>query len=172
MGIFGNFFGKEETSIALEIERKFLVTGDFKAYSTGKFDIIQGYLSTDPERTVRIRIASDQGFITIKGASDNTGTTRFEWEQTIPVKDAKELLKLCVQYPIEKTRYVVEIDEYIIEVDEFHGVNEGLIMAEIELFEVTDEIPMPDWMGKEVTADSRYYNSYLSQHPFTQWTDK
>jgi adenylate cyclase len=172
MGLFGNIFGKEDTNAALEIERKFLVIGDFKVFSTGKYDIIQGYLSTDSERTVRVRIASDQAFLTIKGASDETGTTRFEWEQTISVNDAKALLKLCLEYPIEKTRYIVEIDEFIFEVDEFKGVNEGLIIAEVELSDPTDEIPTPEWMGQEVTNDARYYNSYLSQHPYSLWNDK
>jgi adenylate cyclase len=172
MGIFSNIFHNEESGIALEIERKFLVKGDFKSDSTGKFEIKQGYLSIDPARIVRIRIADDKGFITIKGESDQTGTTRMEWEQMIPHAQAEELLGLCLPHTIEKTRYIVEMEDLIFEVDEFHGANEGLVIAEIELTDVNDEIPLPEWLGKEVTNDKRYYNAYLSQQPYSSWKEK
>jgi adenylate cyclase len=95
-----------------------------------------------------------------------------EWEQIIPHAEAEALLKLCLPHTIEKTRYILEIDDFIFEVDEFHGANTGLIIAEIELSDAGDEIPIPEWLGHEVTNDKRYYNSYLSQHPYSKWNDK
>lgn len=154
-----------------EIERKFLVSQEFIHLATGKFEIAQGYLSSVPERTVRIRIAGKKGFLTIKGASDTTGMKRYEWEKEIKVSEAKELLRLCEKGVIEKTRYIVEQSDFIIEVDVFKGDNEGLIIAEIELNSTDQTIELPGWLGKEVTGDSRYYNSYLSQHAYKTWQE-
>jgi len=155
----------------IEIERKFLVEGEFKSQAIGKFDIKQGYISTDPERTVRIRVADNKGFITIKGGSDESGMMRMEWEKEIPFDEADSLLALCHKPIIEKVRYVIESGDHVIEVDEFGGDNVGLILAEIELSDKDEIFELPDWLGKEVTNDYRYYNSYLSNHPYSKWND-
>jgi adenylate cyclase len=154
----------------IEIERKFLVTSDaFKKEAFAQNRIAQGYLSSVPERTVRVRIKGDKGFLTIKGASNETGLSRFEWEKEIPVDEATALLKLCEKGIIDKTRFEVKIGNHIFEVDEFYGENEGLIIAEVELKSETETFEKPIWLGKEVTNDIRYYNSYLSKNPFTNW---
>ena len=154
----------------IEIERKFLVTSDdFKAAAFAKNRIAQGYLSSIPERTVRVRIKGDKGFLTIKGASNESGLSRFEWEKEIPLDEATALLKLCEKGIIDKTRFEVKIGNHIFEVDEFYGENQGLIIAEIELQSETETFEKPYWLGKEVTNDNRYYNSYLSQNPFMNW---
>ena len=153
-----------------EIERKFLVNGDFKAKSIHHQIIKQGYLSNDPKRTVRIRIIDNKGFITIKGVSNMTGTTRFEWEKEIPVNEANELLELCEPGIIEKTRYLIpEKSGLIFEVDVFYGENDGLIIAEIELPNENHPFEKPQWLGKEVTGNDKYYNSMLKQFPFKKW---
>lgn len=146
-----------------EIERKFLVIGEFKHVAVTSFRIIQGYLSSVPERTVRVRITDEKGFITVKGISNASGTTRYEWEKEIPVSEARELLNLCEPGIIDKTRYLVKAEPYTYEVDEFHGENEGLILAEIELPSEDAVFTKPDWLGKEVTGDVRYYNSMLNK---------
>ena len=154
----------------IEIERKFLVTSDaFKKEAFAQNRIAQGYLSSVPERTVRVRIKGDKGFLTIKGASNETGLSRFEWEKEIPVNEATALLKLCEKGIIDKTRFEVKIGNHIFEVDEFYGENKGLIIAEVELKSETETFEKPVWLGKEVTNDIRYYNSYLSKNPFTNW---
>ena len=154
----------------LEIERKFLVKGDFKAEATKSIRIIQGYLSSLPERTVRVRIWDDKGFLTIKGKPNATGMSRFEWEKEIPKEDALELLKICEPSVVSKTRHLVPSQEDIFfEVDEFHDDNEGLILAEIEVPREDYSFPRPEWLGKEVTNDNRYYNSFLAKHPFKTW---
>lgn len=154
----------------IEIERKFLVTSDdFKAAAFAKNRIAQGYLSSVPERNVRVRIKGDKGFLTIKGVSNESGLSRFEWEKEIPVGEATTLLKLCEKNIIDKTRFEVKIGNHIFEVDEFYGENEGLIIAEIELQSETETFEKPSWLGKEVTNDNRYYNSYLSKNPFKNW---
>jgi adenylate cyclase len=154
----------------VEIERKFLVTShDFKAAAFTKNRIAQGYLSVVPERNVRVRIKGDKGFLTIKGVSSDSGLTRFEWEKEIPVDEAIALLKLCEKGIIDKTRFEVKIGSHVFEVDEFYGENEGLIIAEIELESETETFEKPTWLGQEVTADHRYYNSFLSKNPFTTW---
>ena len=154
----------------IEIERKFLVTSDsFKKEAFAQNRIAQGYLSSVPERTVRVRIKGDKGFLTIKGASNETGLSRFEWEKEIPVDEATALLKLCEKGIIDKTRFEVKIGNHIFEVDEFYGENEGLIIAEVELKSETEAFEKPVWLGKEVTNDIRYYNSYLSKNPFRNW---
>ena len=154
----------------IEIERKFLVTSeDFKKEALSQKRIQQGYLSSVPERTVRIRIKENQASLTIKGASNETGMSRFEWEKEIPVDEAKKLLLLCEKGVIDKTRFEVKIGNHTYEVDEFYGKNQGLIMAEIELNSENETFEKPNWLGKEVTNDKRYYNSYLSKNPFTFW---
>ena len=154
----------------IEIERKFLFTSDaFKKEAFAQNRIAQGYLSSVPERTVRVRIKGDKGFLTIKGASNETGLSRFEWEKEIPVDEATALLKLCEKGIIDKTRFEVKIGNHIFEVDEFYGENKGLIIAEVELKSETETFEKPVWLGKEVTNDIRYYNSYLSKNPFTNW---
>lgn len=154
----------------LEIERKFLVkSDDFKEQAFAKNKIAQGYLSSIPERTVRVRIKGDKAFLTIKGIGHQGGMSRFEWENQIPLDEAVELLKLCEKGKIEKTRYEIKSGNHVYEVDEFYGENEGLTMAEIELQSETESFEKPDWLGEEVTNDERYYNSYLSKNPFKNW---
>lgn len=154
----------------IEIERKFLVTSnDFKEESEVQFEISQGYLNSNPERTVRVRIKGDRGFLTIKGKSSESGVSRFEWEKEIAVADAKQLLLLCENGVIEKIRYHVKKGNHLFEVDVFYGANEGLVMAEIELSNENESFEKPNWLGDEVTGDERYYNSYLSNFPFEKW---
>ena len=152
-----------------EIERKFLIKGDFKPFVYKSVLILQGYLCSNPERSVRVRIKDDKGFITIKGSSSESGASRYEWEKEIPVEEAQELLKLCEPGVINKVRHLVKADPYIYEVDEFHGDNEGLIIAEIELPSEDAVFPKPEWLGEEVTGDLRYYNSMLKKTPYTTW---
>lgn len=154
----------------LEVERKFLVLSDaFKSQTFEKKEIKQGYLSKDPERSVRIRIKGGKGFLTIKGKSNESGITRFEWEKEIPTEEAEELLKLCLPEIIRKTRYLVKIDGFVFEIDEFSGKNSGLLLAEIELGSENQDFPKPEWLGQEVTGQKEYYNAYLSEHPFSRW---
>lgn len=154
----------------IEIERKFLVTSDiFKKEAFTINRIAQGYLSAVPEHTVRVRVKGDKGFLTIKGASNESGLSRFEWENEIPVDEATALLKLCEKGVIDKNRFEVKIGSHIFEVDEFYGENEGLIIAEVELGSEKESFEKPSWLGNEVTNDIRYYNSYLSKNPFKKW---
>ncbi|WP_343586857.1 CYTH domain-containing protein [Flavobacterium sp.] len=154
----------------IEIERKFLVkSDDFKKQAFAQNDIAQGYLSSVPERTVRVRIKGHKGYITIKGISNTAGMSRFEWENEIPLDEAKELLKLCEKGKIEKTRYEIKSGNHVFEVDEFYGENDGLIMAEIELNSEDETFEKPEWLGEEVTNDERYYNAYLSKNPYKDW---
>ncbi|HDO28163.1 MAG TPA: CYTH domain-containing protein [Bacteroidetes bacterium] len=156
--------------MAEEIERKFLVKGDFKPFVTTETRIIQGYLSSAPERTVRVRIKGDRGFLTIKGAGNETGTTRFEWEMEIPVEEAKSLLQICERSMIDKTRYIVpEKSGLKFEVDEFYGDNKGLTVAEIELPSEDHPFEKPEWLGDEVTGDLKYYNAMLVKNPYKYW---
>lgn len=144
-----------------EIERKFLVSGEFKSYSSSHSHIIQGYLSTHPQRTVRVRIRDDRAFITVKGANAEGSFSHFEWEKEISVDEAKSLLELCEPGIIDKLRYLVPVGEHIYEVDEFHGAREGLAIAEIELSSEDEAFEKPDWLGSEVTGNPNYYNSAL-----------
>lgn len=154
----------------IEIERKFLVkSNDFKNEAFKKTRIIQGFLNTDPNRTVRVRLKNEKGFITVKGKSSDDGLSRFEWEKEIIKDDAKALLKLCEATPIDKTRYEIKAGNHIFEVDEFYGKNEGLIIAEIELNNENDTFIKPKWLGDEVTGQIKYYNSQLSKHPYKTW---
>lgn len=154
----------------IEIERKFLVISDaFKKEASSKTKIIQGFLNTHPERTVRVRVKGDSGYLTIKGKSNDSGTSRFEWEERIDVLDAQSLLDLCEEEILEKVRYEVPLGKHIFEVDEFHGANEGLLVAEIELNTEKEAFKKPAWLGKEVTGDIKYYNSQLSKQPYKTW---
>ncbi|NRA93350.1 MAG: CYTH domain-containing protein [Psychroserpens sp.] len=156
----------------IEIERKFLVTSEeFKneAFKTSK--IIQGFLNTDPERAVRVRLIDDKGFLTVKGKSSEGGLKRFEWEKEISSVEAEALLELCEKGMIDKQRYFVKHGTHIFEVDEFFGENKGLLLAELELTAEDEAFETPDWLGKEVTGDIKYYNAYLSNVPFSEWTN-
>lgn len=154
----------------IEIERKFLVTSNiYKQQAKKSTRIVQGYLNSDPDRAVRVRIKGDIGFLTIKGKSNKTGTSRFEWEKEIAVAEAEQLLLLCEKGMIEKIRYEIPLGNHIYEVDEFSGNNEGLTIAEIELSNESETFIKPDWLGKEVTGDSKYYNSQLSKKPYKTW---
>lgn len=148
-----------------EIERKFLVKNeDYKLDASEIHHIIQGYLNRDPKRTIRIRLDNSQAFLTIKGESNSSGTTRFEWEKEIPLEEAKALLNLAEPGFIEKVRYIIPIDNNLyFEVDEFLGENEGLSIAEIELPDEKTSFVKPEWLGKEVTGKKEYYNSQLSK---------
>lgn len=153
-----------------EIERKFLVEStDFIKESTVNNRIVQGYLNSNPERTVRVRIKGNKGFLTIKGKGNESGTTRFEWEKEIALFEAEALLQLCESNIIDKIRYEISIGKHTFEVDVFSGENQGLIIAEIELSTENELFEQPKWLGKEVTGDNKYYNSYLSEHPFCTW---
>ena len=154
----------------IEIERKFLVKNkDFKKLSYKEEVFKQGYLNSDKTRNVRIRVTNDKAFLTIKGASNASGTTRFEWEKEINRQEAEQLLLLCEPTIIEKKRYYIKNDDLIFEVDEFYADNKGLILAEIELNSEHQKFKKPDWLGKEVTGNKEYYNSYLSKNPFKSW---
>jgi len=155
--------------MAQEIERKYLVKGDFKSLATKSTRITQGYLSSIPERTVRVRVKGDKGFITIKGIGSQSGASRYEWEKEIPVEEVNELLKICEPGVIDKTRYLVPVGKHTFEVDEFYGENEGLILAEVELASENEAIEKPAWLGEEVTGDVRYYNSMLMKKPYKTW---
>ncbi|WP_282048594.1 CYTH domain-containing protein [Maribacter aquivivus] len=154
----------------IEIERKFLVkSDDYKSEATSKTRIVQGFLNTDPNRTVRVRIKGDVGFITVKGKSNASGTSRFEWEKEITVEEADALLKLCEKGILDKYRYEISVGNHVYEVDEFFVENEGLTIAEIELNDENESFQKPAWLGIEVTGEVKYYNSQLSKHPFKKW---
>ena len=156
--------------MALEIERKFLVHGDFKKFAIKSYQIAQGFLSSNPDRTVRIRIKDSSGFITVKGKSNDSGTTRFEWEKEISLDEATDLLALCEPSVINKLRYILPINnEVFFEVDEFLCDNLGLIVAEIELPSEDFIFEKPEWLGTEVTGQIKYYNSVLSKSPYCNW---
>ncbi len=153
-----------------EIEKKFLVNGDgYKAEATKAVRITQGYLCSVPERTVRVRIKGDKGYITIKGIGSRSGASRFEWEKEIPVEDVRELLELCEPGIIDKTRYIIPKGNHNFEVDEFYGDNEGLVVAEVELGAEDESFERPSWLAAEVTGDKRYYNSMLMKNPYKNW---
>ncbi len=156
--------------MAQEIEKKFLVSTDaFKAEASKQTRITQGYLSSIPERTVRVRVKGSKGFITIKGIGNESGASRYEWEKEIPVEEVQELLIICEPGVIDKTRYEVKVGKYTYEIDEFYGENQGLTVAEIELSNEYDSFEKPSWLGQEVTGDVKYYNSMLMKNPYTKW---
>lgn len=152
----------------LEIERKFLVRGEAWRREGQGIPCRQGYLCSSRERTVRVRVAGDKAFLTIKGLT--VGTARPEYEYEIPRSDGLALLESLTEKPIiEKTRYTIRHGGCIWEIDEFHGANQGLVVAEIELEHEDQRFDMPDWIGVEVTGDPRYCNSHLVRHPFSAW---
>lgn len=156
--------------MAQEIERKFLVKDDsFKAMAASSSRIKQGYICSMRGRTVRVRIRNEKGYLTIKGPSDVQGMSRYEWEKEIPLNEAEELMRLCEPGRIDKTRYLVNWENHVFEVDEFYGENEGLVMAEVELQSEDEPYDCPPFIGKEVTGDIRFYNSFLMKNPFSNW---
>jgi len=160
--------------MAQEIERKFLVEGDtYKVLAFDSSRISQGYISSGNGRTVRVRIRDNRGYLTIKGPSVDGGLSRYEFETEIPLTDARDLLSLCEPGIIDKTRFLVRsADGHVFEVDEFYGDNQGLVMAEVELQSCEETFVKPDFIGKEVTGDRRYYNSHLRNYPFRLWGEK
>jgi len=154
----------------IEIERKFLVASNaFKEESFNSTRIVQGFLNTHKERTVRVRLRDATGYLTVKGLSTGNGLSRFEWEKEISQQDAEALLQLCEKGIIDKIRYEVNVGEHVYEVDEFFGDNKGLIIAEVELHSEDQSFSKPEWLGEEVTGQIKYYNSKLSKHPYTSW---
>ncbi|MFI1744618.1 CYTH domain-containing protein [Thalassobellus sediminis] len=154
----------------IEIERKFLVKSDiYKEQAFKKTRIVQGYLNSHKERTVRVRLKGDKGFITVKGQSSSNGLSRFEWEKEVDSLEIEALLKLCESGVIDKIRYEIKVGKHIFEVDDFFGDNDGLVMAEVELNNENETYEKPSWLGEEVTGDIKYYNSYLSKHPYNTW---
>lgn len=152
-----------------EIERKFLVDGEYKSKAYASSRIVQGYICSACGRTVRIRIRDDKGYLTIKGPADASGISRYEWEKEIPLDEARDLMKICEPGAIDKTRYLVRSGRHVFEVDEFYGENEGLVIAEVELSSPDEPFEKPDFIGQEVTGDARYYNAQLMRHPFCRW---
>ncbi|AKA34879.1 MAG: CYTH domain-containing protein [Muricauda sp.] len=156
----------------LEIERKFLVTSDaYKKEAQTQTRIVQGFLNTHPDRTVRVRVRDGKGFLAVKGASNQSGTTRFEWETEISASEAANLIDLCEGHILEKIRYAVPCGHHVFEVDEFLAENKGLVIAEVELAHEDEVFEKPSWLGKEVTGAIQYYNSQLTQNPYSQWKD-
>jgi len=156
--------------MAQEIERKFLVKDNSyreKAFSSSH--IKQGYICSARRRTVRIRIRDGKGYLTIKGASDSSGISRYEWEREIPLQEAEELMSLCEPGMIDKTRFLVRVGQHVFEVDEFYGENQGLVVAEVELGSENEDFERPDFLGEEVTGQVKYYNSFLMKNPYTHW---
>ena len=154
----------------VEIERKYLVLSEaYKAEAFKTTRIVQGFLNSHPERTVRVRLKENQGYLTVKGLTSSDGVTRFEWEKEIPKTDAEALLTLCEKGIIDKIRYEVKVANHIYEVDEFFGENEGLVIAEIELQHINEPFEKPSWLGMEVTNQIKYYNSQLAKHPYKIW---
>ena len=157
-------------AVMIEIERKFLVRSKaFKVEAIKSTQIIQGFLNTHKERTVRVRLMGDKGILTVKGKSSEDGLSRFEWETFMDKDEAKALLQICEPGVIHKTRYEIPVGDHLFEVDEFHDDNEGLIVAEIELDTVDEEFFKPSWLGEEVTGKVEYYNSNLSKSPYKTW---
>jgi CYTH domain-containing protein len=158
--------------MAIEIERKFLVLGDdYRRQAHFSYTILQGYICSERGRSVRIRIRDNEAFITIKGPSHDGGLSRYEFEQSIPMDDAEKLMTLCDEGIIDKTRWLVKSGDHTFEVDEFHGDNNGLVVAEVELKNTREELILPHFIGNEVTGDRRYYNAQLRLNPFRLWKE-
>jgi adenylate cyclase len=155
--------------MAIEIERKFLVDTRKWVPTVQGTQLVQAYLSIEPNPTLRVRISGEKAFLTIKGRTKSISRPEFEYE--IPLEDAHEMIKMAISYPVEKIRYEIMQEKFLWEIDVFSGKNEGLVMAEIELESEDQEFPRPDWLLAEVTGDRKYYNSYLSVHPFQEWED-
>lgn len=158
--------------MGIEIERKFLVEGDYKSGATSHSRIIQGYISSQRGRTVRVRIRDRQGYLTIKGPSAAGGLSRYEFEKEITLDEALSLLRICEPGIIDKVRWLVPVGKHTFEVDEFFGENEGLVMAEVELSDENEAYERPEFLGREVTGDRRFYNSCLRVHPFKEWCEE
>ena len=157
--------------MAQEIERKFLVVGEYKNLAHSVMHLVQGYIASG-RRTVRVRISDNRAWLTIKGPSLDGGLSRFEWEKEIEAHEALELLPLCEGALIDKHRYLVNVGNHTFEVDEFHGDNEGLTIAEVELSSTDEEFIHPEWLGAEVTGIKRYYNSHLRANPYKEWSNE
>ena len=157
-----------------ETERKFLVVGEFKSQSYNATRIQQGYIASNNGRTVRVRIRGDKGYLTIKGPSGLKGITRYEYDTEIPLDDARELMEICEPGIIDKTRYLVKSPDgrHTWEIDEFYGDNEGLVLAEVELSHESEEFQKPEFIGREVTGDRRFYNSHMRSYPFKLWKEE
>jgi CYTH domain-containing protein len=154
----------------IEIERKFLVVSKaFKKEAMERHRIVQGFLNTDPARTVRVRIKGDKGFLTVKGKGNESGVSRFEWEVQISVEEAEGLFQLVEPGTIDKMRYTIKVGDHLFEVDEFFGDNEGLLLAEVELSSEEEVFERPSWLGEEVSGQKRYYNSQLGKNPYKNW---
>lgn len=156
----------------MEIERKFLVTGPFKEQAFAHSHIMQGYISQAPGHTVRVRLRDDKGYLTIKGPSLDGGLSRYEFETAISEQEARDLMQLCQHGLIDKTRWLVRSGKHVFEVDEFYGDNEGLILAEVELTYADESFEKPDFIGREVTGDRRFYNSHMLTYPFKLWKNE
>ncbi len=154
-----------------EIERKYMVVGEYKHLAHSSIRLTQGYIASG-RRTVRVRISDQRAWLTIKGPSHDGGLSRFEWEKEIEPNEALQLLTLAEGALIDKCRYLVEYEGHTFEVDEFYGENEGLIIAEVELSSADEEVILPSWIGREVTGEKRYYNSHLRAHPYSLWSDE
>ena len=156
--------------MALEIERKFLVIDDsWKSQVVRSHVLKQGYLASSPGPTVRIRTSDESAFLTIKGKT--IGISRVEFEYEVPMEEALDLLKLSTNTPIEKTRHIIKADGHVWEIDVFEGANQGLVLAEVELRSEDEQVILPSWIGSEVSHDPRYFNSYLSENPFSNWKE-
>ncbi len=154
----------------IEIERKFLVISDaYKSEAFRRTRIVQAFLNSDKKRIVRVRISGDEGYLTIKGEPSEDGVSRFEWEKQISKSDAEALLKLCEDGIIDKIRYEINSGDHVFEVDEFFGTNEGLVVAEVELSHISEHFLKPKWLGKEVTGQTKYFNSQLLKVPYQKW---
>lgn len=153
----------------LEIERKFLVRRDcdWKALAHDVSHIRQGYMAAI--NTVRVRIRDERAYLTIKGKSRDGGLSRYEFEKEITLEEGRNLMALCEKGVIDKHRYLIDYAGHTFEVDEFHGDNEGLVMAEVELGSVDEHFEKPDFIGQEVTGDKHYYNRYMREHPYKEW---
>lgn len=158
--------------MAIEIERKFLVTGDYKSQAVSHSRIVQGYICSERGRTVRVRLRGDCGYLTIKAPSLNGGLSRYEFEKQITQDEALSLLRICEPGIVDKVRWLVPVGKHTFEVDEFFGDNAGLVVAEVELSSEDEDYERPDFIGKEVTGDRRYYNSNLRRHPYCDWNDE
>ena len=154
-----------------EIERKYMVVGEYKHLAHSSIRLTQGYIASG-RRTVRVRISDQRAWLTIKGPSHDGGLSRFEWEKEIEPHEAMQLLTLAEGALIDKCRYLVEYEGHTFEVDEFYGENEGLVIAEVELSSTYEEVALPSWIGREVTGEKRYYNSHLRAHPYSLWSDE
>ena len=154
----------------MEIERKFLVRdSSYKQLAHSSSHIRQGYICSERGRTVRVRIRDDKAYLTIKGPSKDGGLSRYEFEKTIEMDEAEQLMQLCEPGIVDKTRFLVACGQHTLEVDEFHGDNDGLVMAEVELGAPDEPFTKPSFLGEEVTGDRRYYNSELRRHPYSLW---